>query len=199
MPLRELGPLLPMAVIAAEDAGFYTHGGYDLASILTAAADNEARAAVWRGGSTLTQQLSKNLFLDGERSYTRKLRELLYAVEMEQKLGKARILELYLNVVEWGPGIYGARAAALTYFLKSPAGLLPEEAAWLASILPAPRSGWTDQYQRDRPNLTRVRSILQNMVNLPAAARAAALERGLHFVPPPASPAVGAPGARPPR
>jgi len=139
---------------------------------------------VWRGGSTLTPQLAKNLFLDGTRTYARKARELLYAVEMERELGKQRILELYLNVVEWGPGIYGARRAADAYFLKSPAGLLPEEAAWLASILPSPRSGWTDQYLRDRPNLGRVGQILDQMADLDPDARAAAKGRRVRFVPP---------------
>lgn len=178
------GVMLPQAIIAAEDARFREHPGYDLGGMLSAAQDNAARGEVWRGGSTLTQQLAKNLFLDGSRTYARKARELLYAVEMESDLGKARILELYLNVVEWGPGIYGARDAAQVYFLKSPAGLLPEEAAWLASILPYPRSAWRDQYLRDRPNLGRVNTILDNMVGLSDETRAAAKGRGVHFVPP---------------
>ena len=135
-----------------------------------------------RGGSTLTQQLAKNLFLDGSRTYVRKLRELLYAVELERDLGKAGILETYLNVVEFGPGVYGAGAAADRYFLKAPAGLLPEEAAWLASILPSPTSAWTQQYQRDRPNMVKVRAILDNMVLLPKDQREAAKARALHFV-----------------
>ncbi len=178
------GEFLPMAIIAAEDAQFRRHPGYDLDGMLAAAEDNRERGEVWRGGSTLTQQLAKNLFLDGTRTYARKARELLYAVEMESDLGKARILELYLNAVEWGPGIYGARDAAQVYFLKSPGGLLPEEAAWLASILPYPRSAWRDQYLRGRPNLPRVHTILDNMVGLSEEARAAAKGRGVHFVPP---------------
>ncbi len=178
------GEVLPQAIIAAEDARFREHPGYDLGGMLSAAHDNAARGEVWRGGSTLTQQLAKNLFLDGTRTYARKARELLYAVEMESDLGKARILELYLNVVEWGPGIYGARDASQVYFLKAPAGLLPEEAAWLASILPYPRSAWRDQYLRGRPNLGRVNTILDNMVGLSDETRAAAKTRGVHFVPP---------------
>lgn len=184
LPLAEAGEWLPAAIIAAEDARFRAHPGYDLEGMLAAAADNEARGEVWRGGSTLTQQLAKNLFLDPSRTYARKLRELLYAVEMEEDLGKARILELYLNVVEWGPGLWGARAAADAYFLKQPRGLLPEEAAWLASILPRPRSAWAEEYLADRPSRRRVDSILANMPGLDEAARAAARARPIRFVPP---------------
>jgi len=182
LALPSIGPTLPAAVIAAEDASFYAHPGYDLQSMVDAATDNAERGGVHRGGSTLTQQLAKNLFLDGSRTYVRKLRELLYAVELERDLGKAGILETYLNVVEFGPGVYGAGAAADRYFLKAPAGLLPEEAAWLASILPSPTSAWTQQYQRDRPNMVKVRAILDNMVMLPRDDREAAKARTLHFV-----------------
>lgn len=182
LALQSIGPTLPAAVIAAEDASFYAHPGYDLQSMVDAATDNAERGGVHRGGSTLTQQLAKNLFLDGSRTYVRKLRELLYAVELERDLGKAGILETYLNVVEFGPGVYGAGAAADRYFLKAPAGLLPEEAAWLASILPSPTSAWTQQYQRDRPNMVKVRAILDNMVLLPKDQREAAKARALHFV-----------------
>lgn len=181
-PLAALGPMLPAAVIAAEDAGFHAHPGYDLQSMVDAAADNAARGSVHRGGSTITQQLAKNLYLDGTRTYVRKLRELLYAVNLEGTLGKRGVLETYLNVVEFGPGLYGAAAAADRYFLKAPAGLLPEEAAWLASILPSPRTAWDKQYMVERPNLGRVHTILDNMVTLGAEDRAAAKARGVHFV-----------------
>lgn len=182
LPLARIGPTLPAAVIAAEDATFYTHRGFDLQSMVDAATENAERGEVHRGGSTITQQLAKNLYLDGTRSYVRKLRELLYAVNLEGRLGKQGILETYLNIVEFGPGIYGCEAAADRYFLKSPAGLLPEEAAWLASILPSPTSAWTQQYQRDRPNMARVRGILDNMLTLPEGEREAAKQRVIHFV-----------------
>lgn len=182
LPLARIGPTLPAAVIAAEDATFYSHPGFDLQSMVDAATENAERGEVHRGGSTLTQQLAKNLYLDGTRSYVRKLRELLYAVNLEGRLGKLGILETYLNIVEFGPGIYGCEAAADRYFLKSPAGLLPEEAAWLASILPSPTSGWTQQYKRDRPNMARVRGILDNMLTLPEGEREAAKQRAIHFV-----------------
>ncbi|MFN7134900.1 MAG: biosynthetic peptidoglycan transglycosylase, partial [Myxococcales bacterium] len=179
-----MGPWLPAAVIAAEDAGFRAHPGYDLGGMQEAAAKNEAEGGIVRGGSTLTQQLAKNLFLDGTRSYARKLRELLYAVEMERELGKPRILELYLNVVEFGPGLRGARAAADTYFLKAPAGLLPEEAAWLASILRFPKTAYERQYRAGKVDASRVRWILENLRGVPEDARTAALERPVRLVPP---------------
>lgn len=185
VPLARLGPWLPAAVIAAEDAGFREHAGYDLAGMREAAAKNAEEGAVVRGGSTLTQQLAKNLFLDGTRSYARKLRELLYAVEMERELGKRRILEVYLNVVEFGPGLRGARAGADTYFLKEPDGLLPEEAAWLASILRFPRTAWRRQYLADRPDDRRVDWILENLRGVPEEARVAAIGRPVRLVPPP--------------
>ncbi len=185
LSLAALGPWLTAAVLAAEDASFREHGGYDLAGMREAAAKNAEEGELVRGGSTLTQQLAKNLFLDGTRSYARKLRELLYAVEMERELGKPRILELYLNVVEFGPGLRGARAGARTYFLKEPAGLLPEEAAWLASILRFPRTAWRAQYLADRPDDRRVDWILENLRGVPEAERVAALGRPVRLVPPP--------------
>jgi hypothetical protein len=184
VPLPAMGAWLPAAVIATEDAGFREHPGYDLAGMQEAAARNTDAGAIVRGGSTLTQQLAKNLFLDGTRSYERKLRELLYAVDLEEHLGKRRILELYLNVVEFGPGIRGARAAARTYFLKEPAGLLPEEAAWLASILRNPRTAYRTQYLAERPDEARVDWILENLRDVPEPERTAALARPLRLVPP---------------
>lgn len=182
--LPAMGELLPMAVIAAEDASFLQHAGFDLQGMLTAAEANSEAGEVVRGGSTLTQQLAKNLFLTGDRTYARKLRELLYAVEMERELGKRRILELYLNVVEWGPDVVGGHAAAEAYFLKSPVGLTPEEAAFLASILRNPRGGWAREYVGGRVNGRRLAWILDNMVGLDPAVRRAALDRDVHFVPP---------------
>lgn len=184
LPLAAMGEYLPMAVIATEDSAFDRHAGYDMAGMLAAADDNTKAGAVVRGGSTLTQQLAKNLFLTGERTYARKLSELLYAVEMERELGKRRIMELYLNVVEWGPAIHGGQAAAEAYFLKSPRGLLPEEAAFLASILRNPRGGWWREYRGGRVNGRRLSAILENMVGLDPILRREALERDVRFVPP---------------
>jgi hypothetical protein len=184
LPLDAIGRWLPAAVIATEDAAFPSHPGYDVREMLAAAGDNAEAGHVVRGGSTLTQQLAKNLFLDGDRTYARKLRELLYAVNMERRLGKRRILELYLNVVEWGPDIRGAKAAAQAYFLKQPGGLLPEEAAFLANILRNPRTAWRTQYLRGRPETTRIEWILDNMQGLSPEERADAKARAIHFVPP---------------
>lgn len=182
--LPGLGEYLPMAVIAAEDARFFAHPGYDVEGMLAAQDDNAKAGGVVRGGSTLSQQLAKNLFLRGDRTYARKLQELLYAVEMERELGKPRILELYLNIVEWGPDLFGARQASEAYFLKEPQGLLPEEAAFLASILRNPRGGWAKEYAGGRVNGRRLAWILDNMVGLDPQLRAEALGRDVHFVPP---------------
>ncbi len=175
------------AVIAAEDARFSSHGGYDIEGINVALTELAEGVERPRGGSTITQQLAKNLFLDGERTISRKLRELLYALEMERVLGKLRILELYLNVVEYGPGILGIRQAADHYFLKRPQNLSPHEAAFLAAILPSPRT-WHDRVMSGRaaPEQT-IDRILENMVRTGAlderTARWAISER-LIIVPP---------------
>ncbi len=182
-PLARMGAWLPAAVIAAEDGAFRGHPGYDVEGMLAAADENEVAGRIRRGGSTLTQQLAKNLFLDGRRTYARKLRELLYAVDLEN-LGKDRILELYLNVAEWGPGVRGAAAAAETYFARRPETLLPEEAAWLASILPSPRPAWRQQYLANAPRMERVATILSRMSALDEVGRSAALARPIRFVPP---------------
>lgn len=129
---------LARAVIAAEDQRFFEHPGYDLRELQAALQTNQAAGGVRRGGSTLGQQLAKRLVAGDERSATRKLRELLYAVEMEQTLGKARILQLYLDNAPWGAGLCGAEAAARGYFGRSARQLAPAEAVWLAAMLHKP-------------------------------------------------------------
>jgi monofunctional biosynthetic peptidoglycan transglycosylase len=138
VPLNRISPWLVDAVVNSEDARFYLHGGVDPIEIGRAAETALAHGKLGRGASTLTQQLAKNLWLGEERSLLRKLREVLLARRLET-LGKDRILELYLNVAEWGDGIYGADAASRVWFKKPAAQLLPEEAAVLAAMLPAPR------------------------------------------------------------
>ena len=128
---------LARAVIAAEDQRFFQHPGYDLIELGAALARNQAKGGIDRGGSTLTQQLAKMLVTGSERSLERKLREVLYAVEMEQTLGKARILQLYLDNAPWGR-VCGAEAAAQLYFKRSATRLEPAQAVWLASMLHAP-------------------------------------------------------------
>ncbi len=137
--LSHISPYLKRAVIVAEDARFYTHEGFDWEGIRDAALDNLEAGKFKRGGSTITQQLAKNLYLTPRKSLLRKMREALITRTLEHNLTKARILELYLNVVEWGHHVYGAEAAARHHFGKSASALTKEEAALLAAILPAPR------------------------------------------------------------
>ena len=139
VPLSRIAPSLRHAVVAAEDSSFFTHEGFDWEGIKMAAKYNLEAGEFKRGGSTITQQLAKNLYLSSERSLLRKVREALITRSLEQHLTKERILELYLNVVEWGQGIYGAEAAAQHHFKKSSHDLTADEAAWLAAILPSPR------------------------------------------------------------
>jgi monofunctional glycosyltransferase len=139
MPLSRISPYLRQAVVAAEDASFFTHEGFDWEGIKDAALYNLEAGELKRGGSTITQQLAKNLYLSSERSLLRKARETLITRSLEHHLTKERILELYLNVAEWGQGVYGAEAAALHHFKKSSRDLTADEAAWLAAILPSPR------------------------------------------------------------
>ena len=139
VPLTRISPHLQRAVVAAEDASFFTHEGFDWEGIKDAALRNLEAGEMQRGGSTITQQLAKNLYLSPERSLFRKAREALIARSLEHHLSKERILELYLNVAEWGRGIYGAEAAAHHHFRKPAKDLSAEEAALLAAILPSPR------------------------------------------------------------
>jgi monofunctional biosynthetic peptidoglycan transglycosylase len=139
VPLSRISPYLRQAVVESEDASFFTHEGFDWEGIKDAALYNLEAGKLKRGGSTITQQLAKNLYLSSERSLLRKAREALITRSLEQHLTKERILELYLNVAEWGQGIYGAEAAARHHFKKSSRNLTADEAAWLAAILPSPR------------------------------------------------------------
>ncbi len=155
VPYDQISPYLKRAVIASEDAGFAEHSGVEWDAIEQAWEKNqraEARAekaqartpnrpvaAKVVGGSTITQQLAKNLFLSGERTVPRKAQEFVLTLMLEGLLSKRRILEIYLNNVEWGEGIFGAQAAARHYFRKDAARLGPEEAARLAVMLPAPK------------------------------------------------------------
>jgi monofunctional biosynthetic peptidoglycan transglycosylase len=138
VPLSEISPNLQHAVIAAEDGRFYEHHGFDWHAIELAAEEDEKGGHRLRGGSTITQQLVKNLLLGTSRSYLRKAAEFTLVPVAELVLGKQRILELYLNEVEWGPGIYGVEAASRAYYGKSARKIDRDEAARLAAILPLP-------------------------------------------------------------
>jgi monofunctional glycosyltransferase len=137
IPLKEISPELQHAVVAAEDARFYQHHGFDWHEIQIAAED-DLEGSRSRGASTITQQLVKNLFFGTGRSVLRKGAEFVLVPVAELILGKQRILELYLNVVEWGPGIYGADAASHFHFEASARSLNRDQAARLAAILPSP-------------------------------------------------------------
>jgi monofunctional biosynthetic peptidoglycan transglycosylase len=138
VPMARISPWLRRAVVNSEDARFYEHDGFDMVEAEAALEQAAERGHLGRGASTITQQLAKNLWLGEERTLWRKLREYFLALRLED-LGKRRILELYLNVAEWGDGIYGAEAAARAWFNKPAVELSPEEAAVLAAMLPAPR------------------------------------------------------------
>jgi monofunctional biosynthetic peptidoglycan transglycosylase len=134
-----VSPELKRAVLVAEDDAFFHHEGVDLAQLQESLEIDWAKGKFTRGASTITQQLAKNLYLSPSRNPLRKLRELIIARRLEAQLKKARILELYLNVIEWGDGIYGAEAAAQTYFRSPAAQLDPNEAALLAGAIINPR------------------------------------------------------------
>jgi monofunctional glycosyltransferase len=137
IPLNQISPDLQHAVIAAEDSNFYHHHGFDWHQIQIAAQD-DLEGERTRGASTITQQLVKNLFFGTGRSFLRKGAEATLVPVAEVVLGKKRILEIYLNVVEWGPGIYGAEEACRYYHETAARNIGPEQAARLAAILPAP-------------------------------------------------------------
>lgn len=139
VPYRRISVYLKRAVVAAEDAKFTSHHGFDWDEIQKALERNVREGEIVRGASTITQQLAKNLFLSGERTWWRKAQEAAITVMLESLMSKRRILEIYLNVIEWGDGIFGAQAAARYYFGTSAATLDPEQAARLAAMVPSPR------------------------------------------------------------
>lgn len=139
VPYERISPHLKRAVVAAEDARFLEHEGFDWEAIQKAMARNEQRGRIVAGASTISQQLAKNLFLPARRSWLRKGQEALITWMLETTMSKRRILELYLNFAEWGEGVFGAEAAARHHFGVPATALTPEQAAWLAAILPSPR------------------------------------------------------------
>src|SRR5215467_6119800 len=187
--LERISPNLQRAVLAGEDTNFATHHGFDYEAIQRAwdqaekEADKEARQEgendSWlpnlpdfkRGASTISQQLAKNLYLSSERSFFRKGQEAIITYFMEQNLSKKRILELYLNVIEWGDGIYGAEAASQYYFHKPASSLNAREAAFLSAMIPNPRTVFNPQLDPRRV-ARRQRVILKLMttVRMPATA-----------------------------
>jgi monofunctional biosynthetic peptidoglycan transglycosylase len=138
--LKDISPYMIHAIIASEDTSFYSHKGFDWHEIKQSFSANLSSGHIRRGGSTITQQLAKNAFLDKDKSLWRKLKEAYLANAIEQRYDKNLILEKYLNMVEFGPSLYGVKNASRHYFSKAPAGLHPLEAAYLAHLLPNPKS-----------------------------------------------------------
>src|ERR687889_1653515 len=188
VPLSRISVNLQKAVLAGEDTNFVTHHGFDYEAIQRAwdegskLSEKEAKQegdedpSDWipdlskfkRGGSTVSQQLAKNLYLSSERTAARKVKEAAITYFLERSLSKCRILEIYLNVIEWGDGVYGAEAAAQTYFRKPAANLSPQEAAYLAAMIPSPLNVFNPQKNLRRVQ-RRQRVILRgiNAVKIP--------------------------------
>jgi monofunctional biosynthetic peptidoglycan transglycosylase len=188
VPLDRISPNLQRAVLAGEDTNFAAHHGFDYEAIQRAwdegskISEKEAKQegdndpSDWipdlskfkRGGSTVSQQLAKNLYLSSERTAARKVKEAAITYFLERSLTKCRILEIYLNVIEWGDGVYGAEAAAQVYFRKPAAALSPQEAAFLSAMIPSPLNVFNPQKNLRRVQ-RRQRVILRGMnaVKLP--------------------------------
>ncbi len=139
VPLQSISANLKNAVLIAEDAAFFQHEGFDYSEIREAIKADAEKLEFARGASTISQQLAKNLYLSPSKNPLRKLKELLLTLSLERHLSKQRIFELYLNVIEWGDGVYGAEAAARTYFSTSSSDLSREQAAALAAVIINPR------------------------------------------------------------
>jgi monofunctional biosynthetic peptidoglycan transglycosylase len=189
VPLERISVNLQRAVLAGEDTNFVTHHGFDYEAIQRAwddaqkESEKEAKQegdqdeSSWipqmptfkRGASTISQQLAKNLYLSSERTFARKVKEAAITYFLERSLSKCRILEIYLNVIEWGDGIYGAEAAAQFYFHKHASDLSPAEAAYLSAMIPSPLNVFNPQ-KNPRRVVRRQRVILRGMnsVKLPA-------------------------------
>ncbi len=162
VPYERISIHLKRALIAAEDAKFLDHDGFDWEAIQKAYEKNLKKGKVVAGGSTISQQLAKNLFLSGRRTPWRKIEEALITLMMENVMSKRRIFEIYLNVIEWGNGVFGAQAAARYYYGTSAANLGPEQAARLAAMVPKPR--FYDKV-RETPLLERRTSIILNRMS----------------------------------
>jgi monofunctional biosynthetic peptidoglycan transglycosylase len=161
VPYTRISPNLKRAVLVAEDDAFWQHQGIDMEQLKISIRNDIAKGQAIRGGSTITQQLAKNLYLSPSRDPVRKLRELIIARRMEAALSKGRIFEIYLNVIEWGDGIWGVEAAARSYFGTSASALSADQAALLAGAIINPRV-----YSPAHPNprlLRRQRIILSRM------------------------------------
>lgn len=165
--LNEVSKKAQMAILISEDWAFYSHPGYDGKQIREAIEESIESGKLKRGASTITQQVVKNVFLSQEKSMIRKIRELWLATKVEKMLGKKRILEIYLNIAEWGEGIFGISQAAQHYFHKSAAELSAKEGAFLAMLLPSPKKYSVSYRKKSLTPYARktVRSILNKLVS----------------------------------
>jgi monofunctional biosynthetic peptidoglycan transglycosylase len=150
VPYDRISRNVTRAVLAGEDSRFFDHAGFDWEEIRKALEEDWNEGQFKRGASTITQQLAKNLFLSTSKNPLRKLHEAVITKEMEWILGKRRILEIYLNVIEWGDGVYGAEAAARTYFNTSAAAVSADQAAFLSAIIPSPNGAFNPSTHRRR-------------------------------------------------
>ncbi|MCE1225222.1 MAG: transglycosylase domain-containing protein [Geobacteraceae bacterium] len=161
-PTSRIPPEMKWAVILAEDSNFYKHDGVDVKAIKEAIKYDLEKQSMARGASTITQQVAKNVFLSREKTITRKLKEVYLAWRMEQELTKGRILELYLNVVELGPMVYGIGHGSQYYFGKPASAMTPRECAFLAAMLPGPRVAY-NPYRNLGKVLSRSNMILRKL------------------------------------
>lgn len=165
VPLKQISKHLQNAVVVTEDGAFFDHRGFDFDEIQRSFEKNLEKGRFARGGSTISQQLAKNMFLSAEKSLQRKLMEAIITVQLEKHLSKNEILERYLNVVQFGPKIYGVKDAAQFYFKKSPANLDLMESAWLAFLLPSPDKYSVSFFKKKLTPFARkrLRQIITNM------------------------------------
>lgn len=168
VPYAQISGNLKRALVAAEDAHFLAHDGFDWQGIQDAAEKNLKKGRLIAGGSTISQQLAKNLFLSGSRTPWRKLQEAIITVMLENMMSKRRILEIYLNVIEWGDGVFGAHAAARHYYRTSAGKLSSRQAARLVAMVPNPR--YYDTH-RNAPALQRRTAIIQARMHTAAVPR----------------------------
>lgn len=139
VPLSQVSPIAVTAIRMSEDWAFYQHPGFDVDQMMDALKKDLREGRFARGASTITQQVARNLFLSQEKTLFRKIREIIVAICLEKQLGKRKILEIYLNIAEWGPAIYGIESASHYYFQKEPLDLGAKEGAFLAMLLPSPK------------------------------------------------------------
>lgn len=164
VPLKKISKFARWAIIFSEDWSFYNHDGIDFEQIKVALNDM-VEEKKFRGASTITQQMVKNVFLSDDRTLWRKIHEVILSQKVEKMITKERILEAYLNVIEYGPGIYGIKEASRHYFKKHPSEISPREGAFLAMLLPSPRRYYLSFRRKELTKFARarIRSILEKM------------------------------------